>query len=346
MRALPERADMEMRFPVVEGYAFALTKNRIRCDIERMERLRIEPNREPTGTFVSPTVGYRVGSTADSQAPFGFATQDRSTYYAQVHLQTILVQVTQRIVDELTVGATLASSDKRRRVLALQARHQLFPKVLAIAERYVERKVDFQGVPKAELGLKRYVDQVVERIRDAILPDDSEGEPPLLPLLNRYKETGTTAEVDFKTTRPCFATQHSHINQVVADTLRWEQSAAFHLEQAAQAGIVRFYAKNESLGLVIPYEFLGVDHGYEPDYLVRLVTPSQGDVTLLLEVKGYEDNQTLTKHAGAQRWIEAVTNWGKLGRWMFHVCRNRIVEQELHYLLRTHFPPWKRALAV
>ena len=36
VRALPERkAIMEMRFPVVEGYAFALRKNLIRCDVMR-----------------------------------------------------------------------------------------------------------------------------------------------------------------------------------------------------------------------------------------------------------------------------------------------------------------------
>ena len=54
VRALPERVAMEMRFPVVEGYAFALRRNLIRCDVGAMETLRIEPNREPTGTFVRP----------------------------------------------------------------------------------------------------------------------------------------------------------------------------------------------------------------------------------------------------------------------------------------------------
>jgi hypothetical protein len=31
------------------------------------------------------------------------------------------------------------------------------------------------------------VERIVERIRDGIVPDDSAGEPPLLPLLNRYQ---------------------------------------------------------------------------------------------------------------------------------------------------------------
>ena len=62
VHALPERAPvMEMRFPVVEGYVFALRKNLIRCDVDAMEATTIEPDRTPTATFVAPAVGYRTG---------------------------------------------------------------------------------------------------------------------------------------------------------------------------------------------------------------------------------------------------------------------------------------------
>jgi type III restriction enzyme len=72
VKALPERAEMEIRFPVVEGYAFALRRNLIRCDVGAMEPLRIEPNREPTGTFVRPQVGVQVGGgMAETQSPSG-----------------------------------------------------------------------------------------------------------------------------------------------------------------------------------------------------------------------------------------------------------------------------------
>jgi hypothetical protein len=71
---------------------------------------------------------------------------------------------------------------------------------------------------------------------------------------------------------------HSHINQVVADTLQWEQSAAFHLEALALRGLIKCYAKNDHLGLTIQYEYFGVPHNYEPDFVVRL----KNGVTLLL----------------------------------------------------------------
>jgi type III restriction enzyme len=164
------------------------------------------------------------------------------------------------------------------------------------------------------------------------MPDEAEGEPRLLPLPNRYKPIGTTAEVDFKTIWPCFATQFSHINQVVADTKTWESSAAFKLEQAAQQGVVSFYARYDGLGLVIPYEYMGVDHSYEPDFLVRLDAPDT-ELTLVLEVKGFEDDRTKAKHTAAKRWVAAVNNWGKPGKWLFHVCRNpQVLDKELLFL--------------
>ena len=51
-----------------------------------------------------------------------------------------------------------------------------------------------------------------------------------------------------------------------------------------------------------------------------MATPEgEQDLTLVLEVKGFEDNLTTAKHEGARRWVRAVNNWGKLGRWAFHV---------------------------
>ncbi len=124
--------------------------------------------------------------------------------------------------------------------------------------------------------------------------------------------------MNFKTTRSCCLTAVSHINQVVLDTETWESSAAFNLELAAQESIVQFYARNDHLGLMIPYEYQSVDHHYEPDFLVKL----SNEVTVILEIKGYEDDQTRAKHNSAKRWVSAVNNWGQLGTWAFHVCRD------------------------
>jgi type III restriction enzyme len=214
-------------------------------------------------------------------------------------------------------------------VLRFQSRHQLFPQVFRYVDEYTRRKVNFNGANECELGLEKYVKRMVERLRDGIVPDESEGEPPLMPILNRYKPIGTTSDVDFKTTRPCHATFKSHIDQVVMDTQSWEASASFKLESSES---VAFFARNDHLGVLIPYEYMDIDHSYEPDFLVRL----GNGVTVVLEIKGFEDDQDKAKHTAAKRWVTAVNNWGQLGRWAFHVCYNpQLLDKEMGYLNRS-----------
>jgi Restriction endonuclease len=324
VRAMPERAALEIRFPIVEGYAFALKRNLIKCDVGSMDPLVIEPNREPTATFLLPTVGYQEG-TASQAAPFGFVEQDREEYYSHTHLQAIKFQVTRLVVAHL-VGEAGGRSDAKARVMRLKSRHQLFPQVLRFVDEYISRKVDFKDVDRRELGLEKYVTRMVGYLCDAIVPDESEGEPPLLPVLNRYKPTGTSADVDFMTTRPCHGTQKSHVNQIVLDTRTWESSVAFRLESSE---LVDRYVRNDHLGLLIPYEFQGVDHVYEPDFIVQLAN----GLIVLLEVKGYADAKAAAKRHAAIRWCNAVNNSKEYGLWYPHVCKDpHHLERELSYI--------------
>jgi type III restriction enzyme len=93
-----------------------------------------------------------------------------------------------------------------------------------------------------------------------------------------------------------------------------ESTVAFHLEQS---DVVAAYVKNEGMDFTIPYQWSGADHDYRPDYLIRLTDGTH----VILEVKGYEDDQDRAKHTAAQQWAEAVTNWGEMGRWKFVVCK-------------------------
>jgi hypothetical protein len=57
-------------------------------------------------------------------------------------------------------------------------------------------------------------------------------------------------------------------------------------------------------------------------------------VTLILEIKGFEDDETKAKHNAAKRWVSAANNWGQLGKWDFHVCGTQVLEKEIDYLVR------------
>ena len=323
---MAERLDYEIRFPVIEGYAFALKKNEIKADIKTMPQLLIEPEHTPTAVYVKPAVGYETG-TPSTLGPGEAILQDREAYYQSTHIQAIKFEIARQIVWNLVGDSKSHPNPNSHPALRLQSRHRLFPQVYSLVNAYIERKVDFRENNPCELGQEKYVTRLVERLMAAIQPDETQGEPPLLPILNRYKPIGTSAEVDFMTTRACHSTERSHVNQVVLDTQTWESSATFRLEQS---DFVDYYVRNDHLGLSIPYEYTGVSHNYEPDFIVRL----NNKVNLVLEIKGFETDQERAKYAGANRWVSAVNNWGQLGQWAFHVCRDpQLLAEELDVMV-------------
>ena len=70
-----------------------------------------------------------------------------------------------------------------------------------------------------------------------------------------------------------------------------------------------------------PSEWEGRTHKYLPDFLVRVETGA-GELTLVLEVKGYEREQDREKYAAAEKWVRAVNHNGGFGRWAFLVCKD------------------------
>jgi hypothetical protein len=78
------------------------------------------------------------------------------------------------------------------------------PQVYRYVEDYVTRRVDFRDENPCELGLEKYVKRIEGLFLAAITPDESQGETPLLPLLNRTKPIGLTADVALNTTRACY----------------------------------------------------------------------------------------------------------------------------------------------
>jgi len=163
-------------------------------------------------------------------------------------------------------------------------------------------------------------------LTEAIEPDTEAGEPPLLPVIERFRPIGSTSEVLFRTVRPCVGTTKSHISHVVLDAPRWEHSVAFQLEQLSE---VIAYARNDHLDFTIPYEWEGVKHEYRPDYLIRLRKSDGSELKVILEVKGFETEQDRQKEAAAKRWVRAVNHHGEFGQWAFVVCKNPRTAAEL-----------------
>ncbi len=318
VKALPEREHLKIEFPRVEGYVFKV-KSKIKANIDELASLTIEPRKEPTETIVRAQVGFQLGSPA-GPGPGKTVRQNREKFYQSIRLQEIIFEIARRIT-----GILVGDFGHEAPKFKYNSRQILFPQVLSLVKEYVSKKIEFNGVDKREIGLEKYVQQIVERLVTAIYPDETEGEVPLLPKIERFRPRGSTNDVLFRTIKPCKGTVKSHVSHVVLDSKTWESSAAFYLEKSH---LVVSYVKNDHLDFVIPYVYSGITHNYRPDFLVKL----KNGITLILEIKGYEDEEARVKKDAALRWVKAVNNWGQMGKWAYAVCKN---PQKLSEILRS-----------
>lgn len=315
VRALPERKHLEITFPRVEGFVFDV-RQKIKVNLAEVPYLKVDPSAEPTEVVVKPAVGYRIGRP-DRLGPGPEVIHDRNPFHREKRLQATVYEIAAELTNRL-----------KQKSEEFAARHILFPQVLKIVWQYLEERVVrvSPDIPLEEIALLKYKQKIVERLTLAIEPDTEAGEPPVLPVIERFRPIGSTAEVLFRTVRPAVGTVKSHISHVVLDAPVWEHSVAYQLERIPE---VVAYARNDHLDFTIPYEWQGVRHEYRPDYLVRLRHPGGGEIKVVLEVKGFETERDRQKEAAAKRWVRAVNHHGEFGRWAFVLCREPSKLQEL-----------------
>jgi type III restriction enzyme len=194
--------------------------------------------------------------------------------------------------------------------------HALFPQLLGVVERYLREKVIVQApADLRDVFLAPYYTWVVERLTDAIGPNTAEGEAPEMPRYEARRGAGSTAEVDFWTSREPREVVRSHVNFMVPDTKKWEQSAAYLIDThpATQA-----FVKNAGLGFAIPYIHNGQTHEYIPDFIIQLTSDSSR--YLIAETKGFDELEEVKREA-AERWVRAVNVEGSFGRWHYGVAK-------------------------
>jgi len=197
------------------------------------------------------------------------------------------------------------------------ATHILFPQILHVVERYIAEKVEpGANTVRVDAFISPYWDQIVTSLVQAIKPDESLGENPELPVLEKNRSSGSTSEVSFWTSRDVREVQKSHLNFIVADTAQWEQSAAYTIDTHP---VTAAFVNNAGLGFAIPYLHNGEPHEYIPDFVIRLT--GADDQFLILETKGHDDLADVKAQA-AQRWVAAVNAAKSLGKWRFVRARN------------------------
>lgn len=301
--AVPGRSRFEIRFPRVEGYRQAI-RNRVTVDWPSIAPLFLDPFRIPPEVEVKASLQTNAGRPTLT-GPGALQRIDLNPFRSGRRIQELVFEMARDLTREYVTGGSCEAPA-----------HVLFPQLVRIVERYVHEKVTpIKPAERVDLFLSPYYGWAIERLAAAIRPDIAQGEAPEVPRYETSRGPGTTADVDYWTSKDVREVVKSHVNYVVADTAKWEQQAAYIIDTHPA---VAAFVKNAGLGFAIPYLHNGQPHDYLPDFIVRL---KQEPVShLILETKGFDDLADV-KTAAAERWVAAVNADGQMGIWRYAIAR-------------------------
>jgi type III restriction enzyme len=303
--ALDTRSQFEIKFPRVEGYTQAVRERVVVRDWSAVPTLKIVEGDYPTFVETRPYAVDASGSTG-GRGPGTSAELSLDPYNQGLRVQ--------RGIFQMAAGLTQSYLTQSQ---GTAPAHVLFPQILPIVERFVRQHVAFPpNATLKHLFINPFYSWAIERLVQHIVPDEAAGEAPELPRFELQRPEGSTADVDYWTSKNVRETKKSHVNYLVADTTKWEQQAGFYIENHKA---VEAYVKNAGLGFTIPYLHDGQTHDYVPDFILRLVSDS-GARHLILETKGYDPLDEV-KEGAARRWCAAVNADGRYGLWSFAMAR-------------------------
>jgi type III restriction enzyme len=301
--AVPAKAQFEITYPRVEGYSQAI-RNRITVDWDAIATLDLDPTKIP------PEVQMKAGLVNNQGRPSllgpgKLQSVDLNPYRSGRRLQELAFELARDLTRDYVKQPSCEAPA-----------HALFPQIVKIVERYLTEKVrPLHPANRLDVFLSPYYGWVIERLVEAIKPDATQGEAPEIPRYETSRGPGSTADVDFWTSKEVREVLHCHLVYVVADTKKWEQSAAYIIDTHPA---VAAFVKNTGLGFAIPYIHNGQPHDYLPDFIIRL--KCEPIRYLILETKGF-DPVAEVKAQAAHRWVNALNAEGSYGHWLYAVAR-------------------------
>jgi type III restriction enzyme len=198
-------------------------------------------------------------------------------------------------------------------------REYLLARLVRLVERYIEDERVVVDPPlfnqddlRRRIVLTLNMNTIVQHLWEAIRFENALTLEPVFDTERPIRSTGDM--LPWYTGKACEHTKRSHINMCVYDS-RWEANEALELDRN---GNVRGWVKNDHIGFEITYSFKGIIHKFRPDYLVKLTNGA----TLILEVKGMDDQQQQTKREFLAEWVRAVNGHGGFGKWEADVSRH------------------------
>jgi type III restriction enzyme len=280
IKALKERAHMEITFPNLTGYRVEIEEAEIKADFRNVPPYEIDGSKYPTKTIMASA----------------FLPDEKELSLGQVaerRKQELVYAITRQLINQYY------RDDDGNRFF-----HK-FKRLKDIVQYWLEHKIKCIGGAFPNMLFYEPANKVCRHIQSGIEAEQQRHER-VMPKFNHYNRMGSTIYVHGNTTRKVYPTKKSHINFVVADTDSWEQIAAKTLEEMDE---VICYVKNAYLNFEIPYvDEYGNDRMYVPDFIACVKTPSGVTINLVIEITGFNKDKEHKIHYVYNRWIPAVNN--------------------------------------
>lgn len=294
VKAIEERAALEITFPRVAGYRVELPDEKLTAKFTEDSTYVLTPEQVGPGqTLMEGIVGEGVMiSAAEAKAK---------------RPSTIAMELSKHILFKY-----FRDADGEPKL-------HLFADINRIVRQWLDQ--DYL-VCKGDTGrwMLEYLDvanNASERIYNAIVNAIGD-EKKVKAVLDPYNPKSSTAHVGFSTTKDLWTTasNKSHINYVALDS-DWEAEFARVAEQNPN---VISYVKNQGLGLEVPYKDGTNARNYLPDFIVQINDGRGADdpLNLIVEVKGYRNESVKLKSETMRtQWVPGVNNLGSFGHWAF-----------------------------
>jgi type III restriction enzyme len=305
VRALRERAALEITFPRVAGYRVELPDDRVTATFGPDHVLHLTPE------LVGPCTVLLEGIVGEG-VTLDVAHLDR------IRPSTISYNLAKHLLF------------KHFRDPGEEPKLHLFGQLKTIARRWLETCLKCSGKTfPAQLMYQEMADQAAERIYLAC-QSGVVGEKRIKAILDPYNPTGSTTHVNFNTSKELrwkTSAAHSHVNFVIGDS-DWELEFARVAEGHPR---VRAYVKNQGLGLDIPYRDGHTPRLYRPDFILQVEDGGEDPLNLIVEIKGYRKSDAQLKAETMRAlWVPGVNNLATHGRWAFAEFQH-LFEIERHF---------------
>ena len=290
----PKRDSLEIRFPRVAGYRVELPDQQVVAHFNEESTLELTPE------LVGP-------SSTTNQGIIGEGVNLNLIHTGEYRYSSLLYNLTRRLLYT------------KMRDPGEDPRLPLFGQLKRVTRQWLDNHLVCKGgTYPAQLMYQELADRACERIMAGITRAEL-GNRPVKAVLDPYNPVGSTAHVNFNTTRTSrYKTDASkcHVNWVVLDS-DWEAEFCRVAESHPR---VEAYVKNHNLGLEVPYRYGSETRTYIPDFIV-LVDDGCGDddpLHLIVEIKGYRGEDAKDKKVTMDAyWVPGVNNLGNQGRWAF-----------------------------